>query len=447
MSEQPTSAPVAESERYESLDFFRGVALCGILMVNIFAMGLPTEAYTSPYIWGDQSALDFIAFYLTQGLVQMKFFSLFSLLFGAGLWLQTERMAERGVSVDVVYVRRLIALAAFGVGHALLLWWGDILFFYAAIGFFLFFIRKFSTTTLRNIAIGALVLPLILCYPPMIGFGALAETGQFGKPPEPEVGADVRFPVTLEDAKPYTDDPFFWKNFERIFSSDPTAPLPTALQAHYYANGTYLESATIRALWWIVGLCCFGFLYLFPVVGYMTFGIVALRSGLLTDPAAHQPLARKLMIFGLGAGLPITALGLVVMTLIGERDLGAILSSTLLYLGSIAQTAGYLGVLATLAARPGFLARVKPLVCMGRMALTNYLSHSLVFAIIMLGWGFGLYGSVGYAGLSAMAAALLLVQAVVSPWWLGRFRYGPMEWLWRCFTYWRVVSITRKREA
>ena len=155
----PALEPVTVSERYDSLDVLRGVAVLGILVMNIYSFGLPAAAYSNPTFYGGQAGANLVTWIITHLFFEVKFMTIFSALFGAGLAVMFQRAEERRRPLGVIYYRRIVWLLVFGFLHAYLLWWGDILFSYAFAGLFIYLFRRRSTRTLIVVGLSVLVIP------------------------------------------------------------------------------------------------------------------------------------------------------------------------------------------------------------------------------------------------------------------------------------------------
>ena len=171
------------------------------------------------------------------------------------------------------------------------------------------------------------------------------------------------------------------------------------------------------------------------------------RSGVMDDTAAHLPLFRRLALFALPVGIGIGLLGSLIATshTPGDRLDGWGIANGLLFLGNLPACLGYVGLVVVLLHSRGIGSRVRLLAPMGRMALTNYLAQSLICMVWFYGFAFGHYG-MPRARQLLFVAVVYVLQLGFSHWWLARFRYGPMEWFWRGFTYrqvppWRVAPL------
>lgn len=372
--------PVATSERIHILDILRGFAILGILAVNIGGMASPMfyPGYTPPAApWYDTLAETLMLFF-----AEGKFYTIFSFLFGLGFAVQLARAQAKGHDLHTFYPRRLWALLGLGLVHSVLFWIGDILRLYAVWGFALLVLHQRRTRTLlfgAGMALGAGWLMLALLGGPHGGDEAIP-------------GWDV-----------------------------------VALARTMYTTGTFGEVALFQ-----LGVSLFSFIFIVlsqggTVMGLFLLGLVVGRAQFFEHLAEHQTSLRRVFIIGLAVGLPLNAL------FVFSADVW--LSSLGFALGAPALAAVYISGLAWLSLRPVGRAWLSPLAHVGRMALSNYVLQSVVCAFIFNGYGLGWYARMGAAGLWAITFGIYLLQIPFSAWWLSRFHYGPLEWLWRSLTY------------
>ena len=357
--------PIRLAERIDAIDVLRGLALLGVVAINVvteFRVSIFEQflSHTRP-----ASPIDSAVETILTLAVEMKALALFSLLFGAGLAIQFERLAnsERRTSL---LVRRLAVLLVFGLIHLCLIWNGDILTEYALAGLI---VLPFLFGPRWLLAVAALV--FLVLYLAMQAF------------PPPGL-----FPATATIRQHVAD------------------------ATRIYATGGFLDVLAFR----LRELPLFAPLhaFIFPrTIGLFLIGALAWRTGILQSPP------RRL----LSIGIPCTGLG-AALILAGTDALGAILLA--LGYGTV-----ILGI-ANLARGKRLLGWAAPL---GRMAFTNYLAQSLIFGWIFYGYGLGLFGRLGVASALAIGIAVYAGQVVFSAWWLRRYRYGPVEWLWRTLMY------------
>lgn len=399
-------APVAAPERIAEMDVLRGFALLGILLMNVEFFFRPLQGI---YLGLDRSlqGADAVAAWLVMTFVQGKFYTLFSMLFGMGFAIQLERAAARGAGFGGAYSRRLLALLAFGLAHGLLIWAGDILVPYAVIGFVLLLFRKTPVSRLPKWAAALLLVPMLL----MSLFVAGVELASSNEVAREQI---VRSQAESE---------------AEILEMARTA-------SEIYTGGDFGELTAQR------GLDVLQQLQFLPMFGITLLGLFLLgawfvRSETITKASEHLPRFRRMLAIGLGAGAP---LAVAAMSLgYGEGLLRisprAFAASALMLVAALLLSFGYLAGVVLLVHRPGWRTRLAPLAAAGRMALTNYILQSVVMTAIAYSWGLGMFGRVPRAWQIALAVAVWGANVALSVWWLRRFRFGPLEWLWRTITY------------
>ena len=400
-------APVGAHERVEVMDVLRGVALLGILLMNIEAfVGPLMESVTgvNARFTGADRWMDAAIYVLVQG----KFITMFSLLFGMGFAVMLERANATGASGAWLYARRLLALLGIGLVHALLIWSGDILLTYALLGFVLLLcFRRTPVSRLPKWGVVLYLLPLLLTWA-MAGFGMLAQL-------DPQAAAE------------------FQKGM------DAQAQQMTALidgERLAYGAGSYMQAVAQRAT--DTGTML-GFLVFFgpTLLGVFLFGAWFMRSGVIRDSGAHLPLFRRLRSIGFSIGLPLmlwSAWTHPTMSF-SEMSLGSAAAQTAGQVANLLMMLGYLSAIVLAMQLPAWADRLRWLAPAGRMALTNYLMQSVVCTLVFYGYGLGYFERLPRAWQPVFVLALFALQVMFSRWWLARYRFGPMEWLWRWMTY------------
>jgi uncharacterized protein len=409
--------PTAPGERVEIIDILRGFAIFGILLVNMiyFAHPIYLEVLdTAPW----SSPIDHAARWLVTFFGEAKFFTLFSLLFGLGLAVQTQRAESKGISVVPLYVRRLLVLLVIGLAHAWLFWWGDILTYYAVLGFVLLRFRNAAPRRLLRWAVGLVLVPLLL----NTGFIALTELGRS----TPEGAAQIQAVLAETEAE-------FRAAYER------------ALEV--YSGTDFLAMIPQRIADWTFGTT--GVLFngmLLLVLAMFLVGLYVGKQQLLHRAAEHLPLFRR--VFAWGAGIGVIG-NLLFVTLARPANLleptwGTLVGLVGYLAGAPALSMAYAAGIVLLAQHPRRLARLRPLAAVGRTALSNYLLQTLVCTTLFYGYGLGLYGQVGPAAGIALTVVIFGLQVPLSNWWVRHFRFGPAEWLWRSLTYgrWQPMRLT-----
>jgi uncharacterized protein len=392
------------SERYVTLDVIRGIAVMGILSVNIVNFSSHTAFYLNPAAGGWPDPASLAVWAANMVLVDGKFRTLFSMLFGASMLLVVDRVQASGRPGWPVHARRMAVLMAFGAAHAFLIWRGDILLLYGATGLIAYWFRNLASHKLIALAIVLTLVNVLL-------FGAIGATLFYQEAAVTVPGAD---PALVRD----------WNaNFHSFY---PTAAQFAADRATYHAGWVAIVAHEIGN----APVILMNTLLLLPdTLGLMLFGMAAYRSGFLTG-AWDACLYRRVAAWGIGLGL--VGFGALVAADIASRFSVPVLLTGFMTASApfrIVMAFGYAALFILLSRPMGPIAR--RLAAVGRAAFTNYLGTSLVLTPIFYGWGMGLYGT-----LTRFEAWLFvpMVWAAMLLWskpWLSRFRYGPFEWLWR----------------
>jgi uncharacterized protein len=405
--ETQSVGPVSLSERIVFIDVLRGMALFGILAANMRAFFAPLDAYGNIGVLFHSRA-DVLAQGFIDAFIQGKFISIFSFLFGMGFAMQMTRAEARGVRFMGFYPRRLLALALFGLIHGMFIWAGDILLTYALSGAILLLFRKRQQKTLLWWAGGLFALPIVLS----TVFLALYFS---------------RFRPHWMDPKP----PDVKKLYEVI---------------NIYAHGSVRQIMAQNWVEWKQELP----LELFAIYAVALFllGMWAWRAGIVQRLDEYRPVLKRVCAWCIPVGLILSVYVAVVKAVVppGVISLWAWFAQVLWLPGSHVLAAGYASGLALLFMREDWRRILLPFAAVGRMALTDYLMQSVLCTLFFYHYTTGLYGRIGPAVGLVPTIVLYAAQVWFSNWWLRRYRFGPMEWLWRGMTYGKFPSI-RKEEA
>ena len=409
-------APVGPEERVKSLDVLRGFALLGILLVNILA-----------YAPKPLSAADWLTSKVISIAATGSFYPLFSLLFGVGFAVFLDRAASRGANGVVLYVRRLIALLAIAVSQIILLEDQNILVRYAFLGLPLLLFWRASAR---------------VCFVAALIFFALdvarspANRALFER--------EIRDPAQAADARQQRA-----ANQTRVWAQ-------RAEWQRVKATRSFLEAAAFRMRWqvpthlkWSTNLRRNP--TLFHILAMFLLGAAAWRSRFFVEPHKYRPLMIHLagwgLIVGLGGNLalnmgsrgdsisffasrPITT---IVVTLVADTALMFSYASAVMLLWSFGGNV--------------WRRRLAPLAWIGRMGLTNYLWQSVAMALLFLPYGLALDRKLPFWSYPLIAVAIFLSHIPLSVWWLARYRFGPVEWLWRAATYGRLEPMRLPRRS
>jgi len=449
------AAPVRESARIDAIDAARGFALLGIFCVNILLFAEPMGRIVDVVPAGTLG--DSIVHYVVLIFCQGKFYSLFSLLFGIGFVLMRGRAIERGARWIPVYLRRTFMLGLLGLAHALLIWYGDILFIYALAAIPLMLMGRAGP---RALTIAAVV---ILAIATSLGgiFAAVSfvdarkareaqAVSAMEASPAVETTDDNRQPAAPRaGTESDTPRPAFWSTpfgelihgFKHQKIQDPTSTLWRELETKAYQEGPYSQVFLFRAFTWamILVICTFGFGW--SVVAMFFVGAALAKADAFAPHRLHWH--RRFVMVGLFVGLPLS----VAASFIPAQGitLNAMLAHTIGHaIASPLMALGYLGAMTLFVHSGRFSKLAACFMATGRMALTNYITQSVVATSVFYYWGLGYFGQTPRACQLALVLGLYSLQLlVISPLWMRYFQYGPLEWLWRAFTYLKLPRLRR----
>ncbi|HKB06207.1 MAG TPA: DUF418 domain-containing protein [Gemmataceae bacterium] len=436
----PAVGPVTASERIRALDTLRGVAVLGILLLNIFGFGLPAsfQAVTNPSVTGgDLSPPNLLAWFATYVLFDGRFRAIFSMLFGAGALLLLERADRRGAGIRAadIYYRRTLWLLLFGVLHAYLVWWGDVLYWFGVFGLALFPLRNQSPGFLLTAG-----LILLHSYIPIhvIDHIELLATRDKGEAAVAAARAARRPPTEQERA-----DWWAWEQKKRELN--PPAP-DLAKEVEAQRAGwwpVFLRRAGMASYMQSTSIYRYG---LSDILSMMLIGMGLMKLGVFTGELSAKSY-RWLVLLGYGVGLPLSY-GVALEMIQADFD---VLEVGLLHhctfpIARLAVALGHVGVVMLLCRATWLWWVSGALAAVGRMALTNYLTQSVLCTAYFDGWGLGRFGTLDRSQLLYVVVAVWAFQLVISPIWLAFFRFGPVEWVWRALTYWQWPPMLARNE-
>lgn len=409
--------PAPTARRLESLDFVRGCALFGILLMNIVGAGLG-PAYDNPTIAGGDTGINLWTWFVINVGFEGTQRALFSMLFGAGVILFSSRIEASGRPDHAdIYFRRQLWLVAFGLFNAwVLLWIGDILFYYGVVALFLYAFRKLPGRTLLTIGLGALVLGA--------AWSALEARGTLRLHEEAQAAQRVAPAQRTEQQREAIET---WREESR------EGPPPQAVaEMRKNLTASYLSALkessgliTRFQSWWL-------YRDFFDFFGMMMIGMALFKLGILTLEARTGTYL-TMMLGGYFIGVPLNLYEARWIMDHGFTSLAYDQAKITYDISRLAMTMGHLGLL-MLFLRSGLLSWLRrSMAAVGRMALTNYLTHSVVALIVFILLGY--WGALQRHQLYFMVLAIWVAQLVISPLWLRHFHFGPVEWLWRYLTY------------
>ena len=393
--------PTEPGARLQAIDAIRGAALFGVLLVNMYNFGADSSEWAG--------VVDRTFSTLMHALFETKSLRLFSMLFGVGFALQFAGAMSRGNASLWLYVRRLTILFMFGMAHALF-FDGDILMEYAILGLLLLAFRNAGRRTLLVTGLALLaVFPL----------GNLVYTD-----------SDDSLAAHWEDALPLAelreDHPYLGSPMDVFSENAFSIPPPIGSNLHGPESSLVIFSMLLLGLY----------------VG---------RTKILYDVTSHLPVVRRVFTWGIGIGAASALVegllsqhyGYAVFTATTASGGIRFLGDLLFAYGSTALALGYGAGIVLLAQRPRGQSALRPLQNLGRMALTAYLCSTLMFTTLFYGWGFGQLFLMGPAETTFYAVVFFAVLTVFCTWWLARYRFGPVEWVWRSLTYLALQRLRR----
>ncbi len=395
------SIPVSVKERIVSLDVLRGVAILGILLMNIVTFGMVIGAYEDPSVYNDTEGIDWYVWLILHVFADNKFMSIFSILFGAGVCIFMERATEKANNAWALQISRMSWLLAIALVHAYLIWFGDILFTYSLCGVFIAFFRNCKPWTLVMLGIVMGVIVPIMIY--------------------------AFFHWSVQ----------FWpsESIEEMASASEILSEENQEETAAYL-GTYWDQLQHRAVVSItMQVFLFPFFLFWRGAGLMFIGMALYKWGVLSGCQSKKFYATMLSA-GLACGVPLVLAGVYFKIQSGfDPILGRFLHSAWNIVGALFIALAWIAVV-MLICKVGFWKRLQnSLAAVGRMALTNYITQSILCTWIFYGFGLGYYGSLERWQMLFVVLGIWLFQIVFSLLWLREFRFGPLEWLWRCATY------------
>jgi len=426
--------PVSSDERLRTLDVLRGAALLGIALMNIVFSGLPMAAYANPNLWGGNDPLNVSVLAVQWVLFDGKMRALFSMMFGAGIVLFMQRALERDNSVraaDLLH-RRLLWLILFGALHGWLIWAGDILYAYGLFGLLLVPMRNVAP---RKLFITAAVF-LVLLSLAMAGQGFSQRSTRNEAMAARAVEAQGK-PLTKEqqDAKKEWDEVY-----NRVLPSRQKLQEEIDNYRKGY-GGVMTQRAPIMRKFNFVPVYFPGGVDIWAL---MLIGMALFKLGVLQG---ERPTGFYLRLAAAGYGFGIAVNSLSTYGMITSNfDIVATAFWNVPYeLGRVAVALGHASVLILLAKGARMRWLTDRLASVGQMAFSNYISHSIVYALVFYAPGLRLFGQLQRYQLYYVVLAMWIFSLAWSPIWLRYYRFGPLEWCWRSLTYWQRQPMRRRQ--
>lgn len=410
------------TDRIQSLDIMRGIVLLGILLMNINGMGL-SKAYDNPTVSGGATSWDLYTWITTNMFFEGTMRSLFSLLFGVGMFVLLDRLEKKGAGIEAanIYFRRLTWLLVFGLIHSyLLLWVGEILYNYALMGFLLFSFRKMAPKKL--ILISAL----------LISIGTLWEFSRYND--------DLKLVEQVAVAKQYKlkgkeltkelkEASDKWEKIEYEKSPEAIKENETNMHKGYFDIVAFLapinthsnENDPYRYDVW-------------DVLSMMLLGIALFKLNILSAEKSFT-FYGLMALLGYGIGLIINYYEINLILKSNFSYMGFSKSYLTYYLGKTTVAMGHVASIMILCKLPILNWLKQSLAAVGKMALTNYVMHSVFAIFIFTGVGFGMFGKLQRHELLYVVFSIWIFQMIMSPIWLKYYQFGPLEWIWRNLSY------------
>lgn len=428
---QSSTSPATEPERIIAIDTLRGVAVLGILVMNIYGFAMPFIAYQNPLALGGTEWYNVGTWFFTHVFFDQKFMTIFSLLFGAGLVMMSTRADARDAKYGGLWYRRCFWLMVIGALHAYFIWFGDILFYYGLMGMFIFLFRNRSSRALIITGCSLLLVGVLFA----VSGGPYMENLK-NRSAEIEQLRDAGQELTPEQTATLKE----WEGMSVLVK--PAAEQVREDLAAYSAGYSENFEHRIPVVQMMQTQMTVGFV-IWRVGGLMLIGMALMKLGIISGERPNS-FYRKLMLIGYGLGLPIMLVSAYGMNrhqwdLFWMFGLGGFPN----YSGSILVALGHIALVMHIV-KNGLLQKLMArFTTVGQMAFTNYLTHSIVMTSIFYGYGLGLYGQIPRIWQMAFVAAMLTFQLWFSPWWLERNRFGPAEWVWRSLSYWKLQPMAK----
>ena len=423
--------PLEATDRIQSLDVMRGIVLFGILLMNINGYGLYL-AYSDPTVSGGSAGLNLYTWMTTNLFFEGTMRALFSLLFGVGMFIFLDRLVKKGAGINAadIYFRRITWLLIFGLIHGyLLLWVGEILYQYALMGFLVYSFRSMAPRKLILTAIILFCIGTTWNYFDYKSADKLVENASLAETYEAE---GKKLTKELKEAKSE------WEGILAKRSEEATTEAVEKMNQGYFGVVAHLAPTNFEfdTVWPYRN-------DLWDVLSMMLIGIALFRWNVLSAE-------KSLKFYGLMALTGYT-IGLAInyyemkIVLDGNFSFLSFRESEITYYwGRVFVAMGHIAMI-MIFCKSNFLNWLKSrLASVGKMALTNYMMHSVICMIVFTGVGFGLFNKLERHELLYVVFSIWIFQLILSPIWLTYFQYGPMEWLWRNLSYQKVHPIRKE---
>lgn len=427
-----TLQPTAKSERISAMDTIRGISLFGILLMNIVGFGL-YKAYFDPTNNGGATGLNLTVWWMNTLFFEGTMRGMFSMLFGAGILLFTSRKSEsmEGTAVTDLFFRRLLWMLLFGVIHCyLLLWDGEILYSYAIVGMFAFSFRHLAP---KHLIVGAAIILLV---------STAFSVKDFFKYKDASEKATAAQTKKTKGQTLSQEDSTSIEKWNGIVKEEKVTPEQLKQEMSARSKGYWSIVMHKLPVNQYMEMAFLYFISFWDTLAMMLWGMSFFKWGILKAAKSNRFYWLMALI---GYGIGITTNYFEGSHIVASNfSILSIYKTLMTYqLGRIPTTCGHIAVI-MLFVKSGLLPFLqRALAAVGQMAFTNYITHSIICNFIFLGYGFSMYGKLQRYELYYIVIGIWVFQLIVSPIWLKYFRFGPLEWLWRSLTYWKIQPMKR----
>lgn len=428
----PPIIPTGQSDRIQSLDVMRGIVLCGILLMNINSFGLSGHAYNQPSVAGGAEGRNLATWVIANLFFEGTMRALFSLLFGVGMFILLDRLEKKGAGIKAadIYFRRLLWLLFFGLVHGyLVLWRGEILFEYALFGFFVYSFRHLNPKYLVMVAVFLSSIGTLWSfveYKTAVRLVADVELAEHQK------AQGIALSKESKDVISKWEDIQFELSQESVdFENESMRKGYVDVVKYLAPINTYFNSY-------------FPYRYdLWDILPMMLLGIALFKWKVLSGEKSFG-FYGIMVLCGYSVGISVNYFEIQGILASDFSYLGYSKSIITYDVGRVPMAMGHIGMIMIFSKLPVLIWLKTSLAAVGKMALTNYLMHSVICMFVFTGVGFGLYGRLQRFELLYVVFSIWIFQLIISPIWLHYFHYGPMEWLWRNLSYQKMHPIRKE---
>ncbi len=388
--------PVIPKNRIEYLDALRGVALLGIILANMVSYSLYVYLSESQLKNIGLSRLDKVLDFLELMLIEGKFYTIFSILFGIGFSIIIERSRSKNQNFTRFFLWRMTLLALIGVIHAIFFWHNDILLFYACCGILLIPMSRLSDRSILFVALTMFLIPL---------------------------GIKMTFGTTAD---------LFLKIQDQLFDK---YGFTVNNRVDVWTNGNWINILQLNlSMWFGQFQYVIGNGMIYKIFGSFLIGFIVGRRKYHERLLELKPILKKIAFWGILIGL---VFNFIYASNFYADSWKLTLSETF---GILPLSLGYVALTAIFWQSNRFKKGMSLFVPVGRMALTNYIFQSVFCTLIFYNTGLALGAVYGPSGYLLMGLIVYACQVIISKFWLAKFQFGPLEWLWRSLTYGKLIS-------